>query len=106
MARNPFLLTDAQLAAEIERCEYCAEKPCRGACPADCSPADFIMAVRVGELHDFARAAAMIMSSNPLGGVCGSVCPDTHCMKGCVRAGLDRPVDIPAVQATIIAEVT
>ena len=99
----PFVLTDAQLRAEIDACQYCETKPCKGACPADCSPADFIMAVRVGEPHDFARAAAMIMSSNPLGGVCGSVCPDTHCMKGCVRAGLDRPVDIPAVQAAIIA---
>ncbi|MRR09688.1 dihydropyrimidine dehydrogenase, partial [bacterium] len=38
---TPFL-TDAQLAAEIAKCEYCAEKPCQEACPADCSPADFI----------------------------------------------------------------
>lgn len=104
MARSPFLLTDAQLAAEIERCEYCAEKPCRGACPADCSPADFIMAAKVGGRSDYARAAAMIMSANPLGGVCGGVCPDTHCMRACARATFDAPIDIPAVQATIIAK--
>jgi dihydropyrimidine dehydrogenase (NAD+) subunit PreA len=104
MARNPFLLTDAQLAAEIEKCEYCAEKPCRGACPADCSPADFIMAAKVGGRSDYARAAAMIMSANPLGGVCGGVCPDTHCMRECARATFDAPVEIPAVQATIIAK--
>ncbi|MFZ5785054.1 MAG: FAD-dependent oxidoreductase [Acidobacteriota bacterium] len=99
-----FLLTDAQLKAEIARCLYCEEKPCKGACPADCSPADFIMAVRVGAPEDFRRATAMIMAANPLGGVCGSVCPDTHCMRGCVRTDLDRPIDIPAVQATIIAK--
>jgi len=104
MARSPFLLTDAQLAAEIERCEYCAEKPCRGACPADCSPADFIMAAKAGGSSDFARSAAMIMSANPLGGVCGGVCPDTHCMRECARATFDAPIDIPAVQATIIAK--
>jgi heterodisulfide reductase subunit A len=97
------VLTAAQLRAEIERCEYCAEKPCKGACPADCSPADFIMAVRLGAPSDFARSAAMIYAANPLGGVCGAVCPEGHCMAACARAGLDRPVDIPAVQATIIA---
>ena len=41
-------LSDAQLKEEFNRCENCAEKPCREACPADCSPADFIMAARVG----------------------------------------------------------
>ncbi len=101
--RNPLFLTDAQLASEIARCEYCAEKPCRVACPADCSPADFIMAVRVGEPADFRRAAGMIMAANPLGGVCGAVCPDTHCVAACARTTFDTPVNIPAVQAAIIA---
>jgi dihydropyrimidine dehydrogenase (NAD+) subunit PreA len=101
--RNPLFLTDAQLASEIARCEYCAEKPCRVACPADCSPADFIMAARVGEPADFRRAAGMIMAANPLGGVCGAVCPDTHCVAACARTTFDVPVNIPAVQAAIIA---
>lgn len=96
------VLTDAQLRAEVERCEYCATKPCRSACPAACSPADFIMAVRVGAPADFGRAAAAILAANPLGGVCGEVCPDTHCQAACSRAGFDAPVNIPAVQATIV----
>jgi NADPH-dependent glutamate synthase beta subunit-like oxidoreductase/dihydroorotate dehydrogenase/ferredoxin len=103
-AASPFFLTDAQLASEIARCEYCAEKPCRGACPVDCSPADFIMAAKVGAPSDLRRAAALIMASNPLGGVCGVVCPDTHCMRACARATFDVPINIPAVQATIIAK--
>jgi dihydropyrimidine dehydrogenase (NAD+) subunit PreA len=102
--RSPFTLTDAQLATEVARCEYCEEKPCKAACPADCSPADFIMAVRVGAPSDFRRAAGMIMAANPLGGVCGAVCPETHCMAACARATFDTPVEIPAVQATIIAK--
>ena len=65
-------LTDAQLRAEIEKCEYCSEKPCKEACPADCSPADFIMAARVGEAFDFKRAAMMILSHNPMGATCGA----------------------------------
>ena len=63
-------LTDAQLRAELDRCLYCEEKPCQEACPAHCSPADFIMAARVGAKSDFRRSAAMIMGSNPLGEQC------------------------------------
>ncbi|MGV8041244.1 MAG: FAD-dependent oxidoreductase [Thermoanaerobaculaceae bacterium] len=98
-----YLLTDAQLRAELERCESCAEKPCQAACPADCSPADFIMAARVGEPGDVRRAAAMILSKNPLGGVCGWVCPDTHCQRACSRRTFDRAIEIPAIQATLVA---
>ena len=97
-------LTDAQLRAEIERCEYCEQKPCRDACPAHCSPADFIMAASMGEPSDIARAAAMILSKNPLGGTCGAVCPETHCMSRCSRGGIDQPINIPAVQATIVVK--
>lgn len=95
-------LTDAQLKSEIERCEYCEEKPCKTACPCDCSPADFIMAAALGKPSDYKRAAGIILSSNPLGGICGDVCPDYHCMQACSRMGFDTPINIPAVQSTII----
>jgi NADPH-dependent glutamate synthase beta subunit-like oxidoreductase/dihydroorotate dehydrogenase len=98
-------LSDAQLRTEIEKCEFCEEKPCQEACPVDCSPADFIMAVKVGGRSDFRRSAAHIMGSNPLGGVCGAVCPDRHCMSACVHRTFDSAVNIPAVQATIIERV-
>jgi NADPH-dependent glutamate synthase beta subunit-like oxidoreductase/dihydroorotate dehydrogenase/ferredoxin len=97
------LLTNAQLKAELDKCEYCEEKPCKDACPVDCSPADFIMAVKKGENSDYERAAAIIMGSNPLGGICGFVCPDYHCMKACVHRTFDNAVQIPPVQATIIS---
>jgi len=100
---NP-ILTDAQLRAEVEKCEFCEEKPCKAACPCDCSPADFIMAVKLGTPADFKRAAAEIMSKNPFGGICGMVCPDTLCMGACVHKKMDCAVNIPAVQATIIAK--
>lgn len=99
---NRYFLTEAQLKAEMARCEYCAEKPCKEGCPVDCSPADFIMAAKVGEKPDYKRAATLIMGSNPLGGVCGVVCPDTHCMRACVHKDFDTPLNIPAIQATII----
>ena len=102
MKTSDGFLTDAQLKAELERCEYCEEKPCLAACPAGCSPADFIMAARGGAPSDFKRAAAMILSANPMGGVCGVVCPDSFCMEACSRRKFDRPIEIPAIQATIV----
>jgi len=99
---DAFFMTPAQLKTELQRCEYCEEKPCQKACPADCSPFDFIMAARGGSPSDFKRSAGEIMSKNPLGGVCGAVCPDTHCMAACSRKLFDGSIDIPKVQATIV----
>jgi len=95
-------LTDAQLVSELKRCEYCEQKPCKTSCPADCSPADFIMAARGGKPSDYKRAAGIILASNPLGGICGAVCPDYHCQAACSREKFDCAIQIPAVQATII----
>lgn len=94
--------TNAQLKSEINRCEYCEDKPCLQACPAHCSPADFIMAAKNGQPRDYERASAIILGSNPLGGVCGYTCPDYHCMKACTHKLFDRPVNIPAIQSSII----
>ena len=99
---NSPIMTPAQLQTELLRCEYCEEKPCKEACPANCSPADFIMAARLGNPSDLRRSAAEIMHANPLGGVCGMVCPDTLCMAACTRKKFDGPINIPLVQATII----
>ena len=96
------IMTPAQLQTELLRCEFCEEKPCREACPVNCSPADFIMASRVGNQSDLRRSAAEIMHANPLGGVCGMVCPDNLCMAACTRKKFDGPINIPLVQATVV----
>ena len=96
------LMTRAQHQSELDRCEYCEEKPCRDACPATCSPADFIMAARIGAPSDYARAAGLILSHNPMGATCGITCPDTHCMAACTRTRFDRSIEIPACQTSII----
>ncbi len=106
MAKNEsldaLLMTKHQLQAELLRCEYCEEKPCKEACPVNCSPFDFIMAARVGNPSDIKRSAAEIMHNNPLGGVCGMVCPDTLCMAACTHKKFDGSINIPQVQATIV----
>ncbi len=99
---DSLIMSPAQLRTELYRCEYCEERPCREACPANCSPADFIMAARVGNPSDIRRSAAEIMHANPLGGVCGMVCPDTLCMAACTRKKFDGAINIPLVQATIV----
>lgn len=96
------IMTKHQLQTELLRCEYCEEKPCKNACPVNCSPFDFMMAARVGQPSDIRRAAAEIMSSNPLGGVCGLVCPDRFCMAACSRKKFDGSINIPKVQATLV----
>ena len=95
-------MTSHQLQAELLRCEYCEEKPCQAACPANCSPFDFIMAAREGNPSDIRRSAGEIMRNNPLGGVCGAVCPDTLCMAACTRKKFDGPINIPRMQATVV----
>ncbi len=99
---DSLIMTHRQLQTELMRCEYCEEKPCKEACPVNCSPFDFIMAARVGNKSDIQRSAGEIMHANPLGGVCGMVCPDTFCMAACSRKNFDGSINIPKVQATII----
>src|SRR5574342_558335 len=99
---NSQIMTKHQLQTELLRCEYCEEEPCTNACPVNCSPFDFIMAAHVGHPSDIRRSAAEIMRSNPLGGVCGLVCPDRFCMAACSRKKFDGSINIPQVQATLV----
>ncbi|MBR1903555.1 MAG: FAD-dependent oxidoreductase, partial [Alphaproteobacteria bacterium] len=92
-------LSAPQLQAELEKCLQCPTKPCLKACPAQVSPADFIALARKNE---WAAAAAEIERKNPLGEVCGLICPDKFCMHACTRRHIDAPIRIPEVQAAIM----
>jgi NADPH-dependent glutamate synthase beta subunit-like oxidoreductase/dihydroorotate dehydrogenase/Pyruvate/2-oxoacid:ferredoxin oxidoreductase delta subunit len=56
----------------------------------------------MGNPSDLQRSAGEIMHANPLGGICGMVCPDTLCMAACTHKKFDGPINIPLVQATIV----
>jgi len=75
----------APTAGRIAALRILRRKAVQEACPVNCSPFDFIMAARVGNPSDIRRSAAEILQANPLGGVCGMVCPDTFCMAACSR---------------------
>ena len=92
-------LNKQQLKAELEKCLQCPTKPCMKACPVQCSPKDFIAAAKQNEWN---KAAKLIYEQNPLGEVCGLICPDKFCMRACLRANIDYPIRIPKVQASIM----
>ncbi|MBR6355337.1 MAG: FAD-dependent oxidoreductase [Alphaproteobacteria bacterium] len=96
---KPRYLSKPQFAAELEKCLKCPAKPCAQACPVKCSPHDFIAAAQKGDIK---QAAALIVAQNPLGEVCGLICPDKFCTRACLRQHIDAPIKIPQVQAEIM----
>lgn len=92
-------LKPIQLNAELEKCLQCKTNPCTKACPALCSPRNFISYAKDG---NWKNAAEDILKHNPLAEVCGLVCPDKFCVKACLRAKIDHAIKIPEVQAAIM----
>lgn len=92
-------LNKPQFNAELEKCLQCPSKPCMHACPVLCSPHDFIADAKNA---DWQKAAQHIHNQNPLGEICGLICPEKFCMKVCVRKNIDHAIRIPPVQAYIM----
>lgn len=84
---------------ELSRCLGCKLKPCEKACPLGVSPHDFIA---LSLKDDFRSAAFEIAKKNPLPETCGLVCPDRFCQKSCIRAKVDKAIEIPCLQAEIM----
>jgi dihydropyrimidine dehydrogenase (NAD+) subunit PreT len=99
MKMKNLYLDTLQTKAEMEKCLQCPSKPCMHACPAYVSPKDFIAAAKNNKWQE---AAQLINEQNPMGEICGLICPDTFCVKACVRAKIDAPVNIPQLQASIM----
>ncbi len=89
-------LTLQRAIEEANRCLLCHDSPCSQRCPGGTDPGKFIRQIRFLNLKGAART---VLRNNPLGGVCAYVCPtDETCESACLRAGLDRPIDIAGLQ--------
>ena len=88
---------------ELSRCIGCKVTPCAKACPLGVSPHDFIAFAKNGDL---VTSAQIIREKNPLAQTCGLVCPDKFCQKNCIRAKIDKAIEIPCLQAHITNEIT
>lgn len=89
-------LTPEAAVLEASRCLLCHDAPCSKSCPAGTNPAKFIRSLRFLNPRG---AAETIRENNALGSLCARVCPtEKYCQKGCLRSGIDRPIDIGGIQ--------
>src|SRR5437667_10607251 len=82
---------------EANRCLYCFDAPCAGACPTHIDVPRFIKKIASGNLRGSAHA---ILDANILGLSCSRVCPvDVLCEGACVMHKYNQqPIDIGRLQ--------
>ncbi|MEL7566925.1 MAG: FAD-dependent oxidoreductase [Dehalobacterium sp.] len=81
---------------EAQRCIQCYDAPCSKGCPAGIEVDKFIRMINKG---DIAGAALTIEKDNPLGLICGVICPqESLCQKNCTSHKLGRPINIKNLQ--------
>lgn len=93
---HPPLNTQAALV-EANRCLYCYDAPCTGACPTHIDVPRFIKKIASGNLRG---SALTILDANILGLSCSRVCPvDVLCEGSCVMHRYNRqPIEIGRLQ--------
>jgi len=82
---------------EANRCLYCFDAPCAGACPTHIDVPRFIKKIASGNLHG---SAITILDANILGASCSRVCPvEVLCEGACVMHRYNRsPIEIGRLQ--------
>ena len=84
--------TADEAMTEAARCIHCPKQPCVAGCPVGVPISDFIALVAAGE---FAKAYALVKTTNSLPAICGRVCPqETQCEGVCTFGRLGDPVAI------------
>jgi glutamate synthase (NADPH/NADH) small chain len=91
----PFDRTAA--VAEANRCLYCFDAPCMGACPTHIDVPKFIKKIASGNLEGSAKT---ILEANILGASCSRACPvDVLCEGACVMHRYNKqPIEIGRLQ--------
>src|SRR5689334_14682945 len=82
---------------EANRCLYCFDAPCAGACPTHIDVPRFIKKIASGNLRGSAQT---ILDANVLGLSCSRVCPvDVLCEGACVMHRYNKaPIEIGLLQ--------
>jgi dihydropyrimidine dehydrogenase (NAD+) subunit PreT len=90
-------LTPQAAVVEADRCLYCFDAPCAGACPTHIDVPRFIKKIASGNLMGSART---ILDANVLGLSCSRVCPvDVLCEGSCVLHNRgEKPIAIGLLQ--------
>jgi dihydropyrimidine dehydrogenase (NAD+) subunit PreT len=90
-------LTPQAATIEANRCLYCFDAPCTGACPTHIDVPGFIKRIASGNLRG---SALRILDANILGGSCARACPvDVLCEGACVMHQQGRhPIRIAQLQ--------
>ena len=93
---HPALDSQAALA-EANRCLFCFDAPCMGACPTHIDVPRFIKKISSGNLRG---SALTILDANILGLSCSRVCPvDVLCEGACVMHRYNKqPIEIGRLQ--------
>jgi len=89
--------TRQEALIEAERCLYCYDAPCAGACPTHIDVPRFIKKIATGNLRG---SAVTILDANILGASCARVCPvEVLCEGACVMHRHSRsPIAIARLQ--------
>jgi len=99
-ARFPDLhppLSHSAAIVEANRCLYCFDAPCTGACPTHIDVPRFIKKIASGNLEGSAKT---ILDANILGASCSRACPvDVLCEGACVMHRYNKqPIEIAKLQ--------
>jgi len=75
------IITQKEALSEAHRCAKCIDSPCQKACPTNVPVREFVYSL---QNKNYYGAAKTILSANPMGLTCGSMCPDSElCASAC-----------------------
>eukprot|EP00055_Hartaetosiga_balthica_P016130 m.100279 g.100279 ORF g.100279 m.100279 type:complete len:997 (-) comp9043_c3_seq1:97-3087(-) len=90
-------MTEEEAVQEAARCLKCADAPCQKGCPTDIDIKAFITCI---QSRNWYGAAQIILSSNPIGYTCGTLCMTSELCGGCCNLAQTRagPINISGLQ--------
>lgn len=89
-----------QALAEADRCLLCFDAPCSQGCPAGTDPGTFI---RKLHLKNITGAVRTVRENNPLGGICGTICPVARlCEEKCSNTAISSTINIGKLQRFLV----